>query len=163
MTSELIRTCACAHFPLFLFFAEFYRRRISPGPPRAFRAVRNESHSHLHFGEFARIYEMLELEVTYSRSRIASTSREEGIKKKRNRDRERGKKKTSINDPFFCGVAAFTRRWLLLISTIRIIQPGKFLPSFLISLSLCFSESLVPFLSYLRGHGGFATRGTHVS
>lgn len=42
------------------------------------------SRSPLHFGEFVRIYEMLELEVTYSRIRIVSTSSGAALEEKKN-------------------------------------------------------------------------------
>lgn len=92
------------------------------------------SRSPLHLREFARIYEMLELEVTYSRSRIVSTSCGAALKKG-------GNSKTSLvlTILFFVEGAfqpcTFTS-CLLLISTMRIIQSGilcliLYFPSFL--------------------------------
>lgn len=100
-------------------------------------------------------YEMLELEVTYSRSRIVSTSRGAVLKRKkkqwRERERERQEKRKekekqarALTSPSFAKAAfqcTFTP-YLLLISTMRIIQP-EFPASFFIPFSLSFFSRLL--------------------
>lgn len=77
----------CCNVSLFLF--RNFTADISPSPSD------QQPLSSLHLREFTRIYEMLELGVTYSRSRVVSTSWS-GIKKekknrKRKERRERGR------------------------------------------------------------------------
>lgn len=77
-----------------VFLRSFFEILPQTFHPRFRRRIWAARSHLLHLREFTRIYEMLKLEVTYSRSRIVSTSRG-GIKKKKRRKGIRRNGKTS--------------------------------------------------------------------